>query len=44
MDYDEATKYLGSMLGKQLRIHTTDLRIFVGEFKCTDNVNSSLDA
>ncbi|MCJ1428394.1 hypothetical protein MMC29_006304 [Sticta canariensis] len=37
MDHEEATKYLSSMLGKQLRIHTTDTRMFVGDFKCTDN-------
>ncbi|MCJ1481366.1 hypothetical protein MMC06_001523 [Schaereria dolodes] len=32
-----ATAYLQSLLNKQLRIHTTDTRMFVGEFKCTDN-------
>jgi hypothetical protein len=34
----EATKYLQSLLNRQLRIHTTDTRVFVGEFKCTDSV------
>lgn len=38
MDNGEATGCLGSMLGRQLRIYTTDTRMFVGEFKCTDNV------
>lgn len=37
MEHDEATEYLSSMLGKQLRIYTTDTRMFVGDFKCTDN-------
>ncbi|KAL8849725.1 MAG: hypothetical protein Q9221_005335 [Calogaya cf. arnoldii] len=37
MDSQAAQDYLGRLLGKQLRIHTTDARIFVGEFKCTDN-------
>lgn len=30
--------YLSSLLGMQLRVHTTDDRMFVGEFRCTDNV------
>lgn len=38
MDNDQAIEYLGSMLGKQLRIYTTDTRMFMGEFRCTDNV------
>ncbi|KAL8859647.1 MAG: hypothetical protein Q9178_003761 [Gyalolechia marmorata] len=37
MDSRAAQDYLGTLLGKQLRIHTTDTRMFVGEFKCTDN-------
>lgn len=36
---DQSVKYLESKLGKQMRIHTTDSRMFIGEFKCTDNVN-----
>lgn len=39
MNIDDAKDYLESKLGKQLRIHTDDSRMFVGEFKCTDNVN-----
>ncbi|KAI4200421.1 MAG: hypothetical protein LQ350_003959 [Teloschistes chrysophthalmus] len=37
MDNHQAQDYLGTLLGKQLRIHITDGRVFVGEFKCTDN-------
>lgn len=37
MDHEKAASYLESMLGKKLRIHTVDLRMFVGDFKCTDN-------
>ena len=33
-----AVEYLSTLLGKQLRIHTTDTRMFVGEMKCTDGV------
>ena len=32
-------KFLESILGKILRLHTNDSRMFVGEFKCTDNVS-----
>jgi len=37
---DEAQKFLTSLLNKNLRIHTTDTRMFRGEFKCTDPVRS----
>jgi len=37
MDNDAAVKYLESLLGRNLRAHTTDGRMFLGEFKCTDN-------
>jgi len=37
MDNDSAVKYLESLLGRNLRAHTTDGRMFLGEFKCTDN-------
>ena len=36
-----AVEYLNSLLGRQLRIHTTDTRMFVGEMKCTDGVSQS---
>ncbi|PQE24408.1 LSM domain-containing protein [Rutstroemia sp. NJR-2017a BVV2] len=34
---DEARIYLHSLISKTLRIHTTDERMFLGEFKCTDS-------
>ncbi|KAI4133062.1 MAG: hypothetical protein LQ347_002314 [Umbilicaria vellea] len=37
MENDRAIEYLRSLLGKQLHVCTTDTRMFVGEFKCTDN-------
>ncbi|PGH29696.1 hypothetical protein GX50_07550 [[Emmonsia] crescens] len=37
MENFQAVEYLESLLGKTLRIHTTDTRLFVGTFKCTDN-------
>lgn len=39
MDNHSAQEFLGALLGKQLRIHTTDDRMFIGDFKCTDNVS-----
>ncbi|KAI1800475.1 hypothetical protein F4811DRAFT_556771 [Daldinia bambusicola] len=35
-DPAEAEAFLKSLLGKNLRIYTTDGRIFIGTFKCTD--------
>ncbi|KAI0178814.1 hypothetical protein GGR52DRAFT_274708 [Hypoxylon sp. FL1284] len=32
----EAEGYLKSLLNKNLRIYTTDGRLFIGTFKCTD--------
>ena len=40
MDNAQAIDYIGSFLGKRLRIHTSDTRMFIGDFKCTDNVSS----
>ncbi|PGH28106.1 hypothetical protein AJ80_00364 [Polytolypa hystricis UAMH7299] len=37
MENFKAVRYLEALIGKTLRIHTTDTRIFVGTFKCTDN-------
>ncbi|KAJ5212316.1 Ribonucleoprotein LSM domain eukaryotic/archaea-type [Penicillium cinerascens] len=37
MDTEQAVQYLDGLLGRQLRIHTTDSRMFVGIFKCTDS-------
>lgn len=42
MDSKEAVQYLEGLLGRQLRVHTTDSRMFVGVFKCTDAVSPSL--
>ncbi|KAK7430237.1 hypothetical protein QQZ08_003212 [Neonectria magnoliae] len=36
MDKDEARQYLSSILNKNLRVLTTDGRLFWGSFKCTD--------
>ncbi|KAM3084011.1 hypothetical protein ACMFMF_001368 [Clarireedia jacksonii] len=33
----KARSYLHSLISKTLRIHTTDERMFLGEFKCTDS-------
>lgn len=40
MDNTQATEYLGFFLGKRLRLHTADTRMFIGDFKCTDNVSN----
>ncbi|MCJ1245220.1 hypothetical protein MMC30_002422 [Trapelia coarctata] len=37
MDPSAAKSYLGALLNRPLHIYTTDNRMFVGEFKCTDN-------
>ncbi|KAH8693744.1 hypothetical protein BGW36DRAFT_209924 [Talaromyces proteolyticus] len=36
VDNSKETAFLTSLLGRTLRIHTTDKRMFVGTFKCTD--------
>lgn len=36
MDSQQAVQYLESLIGQTLRVHTTDTRLFVGTFKCTD--------
>ncbi|KAJ5748588.1 uncharacterized protein N7511_010284 [Penicillium nucicola] len=36
MDNSQGTQYLERLLGRSLRIHTTDTRMFTGLFKCTD--------
>lgn len=38
MDNQQAVAFFQSLLGKQLRITTTDTRMFIGEMKCTDKV------
>jgi len=37
----EARAFLSSLINKSLRVHTTDSRMFRGEFKCTDPVSLS---
>lgn len=41
MDTEQAVQYLEGLIGRQLRVHTTDSRMFVGLFKCTDAVRLS---
>lgn len=36
---EESTAFLRSLINKNLRITTTDNRMFWGAFKCTDSVN-----
>ncbi|KAK1145327.1 hypothetical protein N8T08_004202 [Aspergillus melleus] len=36
MDGNRAVQFLESLIGQTLRVHATDTRIFVGNFKCTD--------
>ncbi|KAF3764513.1 hypothetical protein M406DRAFT_260622 [Cryphonectria parasitica EP155] len=36
MDKAKAHGFLSSLLNRKLRIHTTDERMFWGDFKCTD--------
>jgi N-alpha-acetyltransferase 38, NatC auxiliary subunit len=43
MDNVSAVKYLDSLLNRTFRAHTSDGRMFLGEFKCTDNVISGQD-
>lgn len=40
MDGNQAVQYLDSLIGRTLRVHATDTRIFVGTFKCTDAVGA----
>jgi hypothetical protein len=38
MENAEATAWLSQFIGKNLRIHTSDDRVFGGQMKCTDKV------
>lgn len=40
MESEKAVEYLNGLLGRTLRIHATDGRMFVGLFKCTDAVSN----
>jgi len=42
MENPKAIEYLESLLNKKLRIYTSDSRMFLGDFKCTDNVCQSV--
>lgn len=41
MENAKATAYLEALLNKKLRVFTNDSRMFLGDFKCTDNVSRS---
>jgi hypothetical protein len=40
-EVDQATQLLSEYIGKTLRVHTDDKRVFVGQMKCTDRVCES---
>jgi len=40
MDNEQATFWLSQFIGKNLRIHASDGRVFGGQMKCTDKVGS----
>lgn len=35
----QATTYLTQFIGRNLRIHVTDKRMFIGQMKCTDKAS-----
>lgn len=37
----QAITYLTQFIGRNLRVHVTDKRMFIGQMKCTDKVSSS---
>lgn len=39
MEKSQSEDYLRSLLNKTLRVTTSDSRMFLGQFKCTDSVN-----
>tara|TARA_R110002003_G_scaffold145_11_gene13424 strand:- start:508 stop:633 length:126 start_codon:yes stop_codon:yes gene_type:complete len=39
MNNAEATFWLSQFIGKNLRVHASDGRIFGGQMKCTDKVS-----
>lgn len=43
MDNAQASFYLSQFIGKPLRIHTSDGRVFGGQMKCTDKVSIVID-
>ena len=42
MDVDQSKSYLTALIGRTLHVTTSDTRLFVGVFKCTDNVRPFL--
>jgi hypothetical protein len=42
MDNEQATFWLSQFIGKNLRIHASDGRVFGGQMKCTDKVRLSM--
>ncbi len=42
MENKGATEYLENLLNKKLHVYTNDSRMFVGDFKCTDNASTLL--
>jgi hypothetical protein len=42
MDPEQAAFWLSQLIGKTLRIHASDGRVFVGTFKCTDKVHTCI--
>lgn len=40
MDNEGATFWLSQFIGKNLRVHASDGRIFGGQMKCTDKVSN----
>ena len=42
MDNEQATFWLSQFIGKNLRIHASDGRVFGGQMKCTDKVRLQL--
>jgi hypothetical protein len=39
MDNEQATFWLSQFIGKNLRVHASDGRVFGGQMKCTDKVS-----
>ncbi len=44
MDNEQATFWLSQFIGKNLRIHASDGRVFGGQMKCTDRVRCPVGA
>jgi hypothetical protein len=42
MDNEQASFWLSQFIGKNLRVHASDGRVFGGQMKCTDKVSALL--